>query len=100
YLSAPRVAKGRPAAPALQVGLRQGWQRESGEGGMAGRRGGSSLRYPPRRGLFDTVVGLRLGTLLKWMVLLGLAAAALAFAAFLAFVLYPVHSIPSLEKVD
>lgn len=67
---------------------------------MAGRRGSSSLRYPPKRGPLDWVIGLRLGTLLKWTFTLALLAGVFALAAFVAFVLYPVRTIPALEQVD
>ncbi|MEL7448398.1 MAG: di-heme-cytochrome C peroxidase [Pseudomonadota bacterium] len=43
---------------------------------------------------------IRLGTLLKRAMQLGLVVAVVAFLGFAAFVLYPAHTIPALEPVD
>lgn len=66
---------------------------------MAGSLGKSSSRVP-RRGLLNKVLGIRLGSLLKWTGILLLIAGLLAAVGFVVFVLYPVRSIPSYEQVD
>ncbi|MEO5559446.1 MAG: di-heme-cytochrome C peroxidase [Dokdonella sp.] len=67
---------------------------------MAGSLGKSSSRGRPRRGLMNKVLGIRLGSLLRWTGILVLIGGFLAAVGFVVFVLYPVQSIPSYEHVD
>ena len=62
--------------------------------------GKASSRGWQRRGVFDRVIGITLGNLLKWLGILVFVAGILAVAAFVVFVLYPVRSIPAYEHVD
>ncbi|HSN01616.1 MAG TPA: di-heme-cytochrome C peroxidase [Rudaea sp.] len=67
---------------------------------MANESAGLISRGGPTRKLWDTVLGIRLGRLLRWLAFAAFLVGILGVAAFVVFVLYPVRSIPSFEHVD
>jgi len=54
---------------------------------------------PLRRGL-NAVLGVTLGRLLKWALILAAIATVVAVIGFVVFVVHPAHSIPNYEHVD
>src|SRR5262249_23297210 len=67
---------------------------------MADSRGKSLSRGGPLRRLLNSILGITLGRLLRWVGTLAIVLAVLAVAVFVVFVLYPTQSIPSYEQVD
>jgi len=65
---------------------------------MAYRPGKTSTGEP--RSWLGRVLGITLGRMLKWALLLFLLLAGIAVLGFVLFVLIPTHNIPAYEKVD
>lgn len=67
---------------------------------MANKSDGPTSRGTPTHGILNAVLGMRLGRLLRLLIVAAILVGVLAVAVFVVFVLYPVRSIPSFEPVD